>query len=75
MTMPLPDLTDEAKLLHIGKMTVLRKARRDAARKLRDRLIPLLNSIEGEGNSWDVSWLSGLVEEIEQINHKIDEIN
>lgn len=73
--MALPDLTDEAKLLHIGKMAVLRRARRDAARKLRDKLIPLLNSIEGDGNCWDVSWLSGLVEEIEQINNLIDDMN
>lgn len=73
--MAIPDLSDEAKMLHIGKMAVLRRARRDAARKLRDRLIPLLNSIEGEGNFWDVSWLSGLVAEIEEINHAIDDLN
>ena len=73
--MTLPDLSDEAKLLHIGRMTVLRKARRDAARKLRDKLVPLLNSIEGEGSAWDVSGLLELVSAIEEINHAIDEMN
>lgn len=71
----IPDLSDEAKMLHIGRMAVLRRARREAAKKLRDRLIPLLNSIEGEGSSWDVSWLQGLVKDIEEINQAIYDLN
>lgn len=73
--MSLPDTSDAEKMAHIGRMTVLRKARRDVARKLRDRLVPMLNAIEGEGTVWDVSGITELIAEIEQINHAIAEIN
>lgn len=71
----LPDLTDDVKMAHIGKMTVLRKARREVAKKLRDRLIPMLNSVEMEGDSWNVSGVVELVEEIHALNQAIADIN
>lgn len=71
----IPDLSDEAKLLHIGRMTVLRKARKDVAKRLRDRLVPMLNAIEGEHQAWDVSGVADLVEEINQLNQAIEALN
>jgi putative lipase involved disintegration of autophagic bodies len=71
----IPDLTDEVKLLHVGRMTVLRKARKDVAKKLRDRLIPMLNAIEGEQQAWDVNGIAEMVEEINQINQAIAALN
>lgn len=73
--MKLPDLTDEPKMLLIGRMTVLRKARREAGRKLRDRLVPMLNAIEMEGNTWDVSGVIELVDEINELNTAIADLN
>lgn len=71
----IPDLSDEAKLLHIGRMTVLRRARKDIAKRLRDRLVPMLNAIEGEQQAWDVSGIAEMVEEINAINRAIDDLN
>lgn len=73
--MALPDLTDIDKMLHIGRMTVLRKARREVAQRLRDRIVPLLNHFEGGGEGWDVTDIAGLVDEINAINHAIAELN
>jgi hypothetical protein len=71
----LPDLSDEAKMVHVGRMSVLMSARRKAAKQLRDRLVPILNSIEMEGNHWDVSGVVDLVEQIQELNKAIAEIN
>jgi hypothetical protein len=71
----IPDISDDAKMAHIGRMTVLRKARRDVAKKLRDRLVPMLNAIELEDNSWDVEGIVELVDEIRALNQSIAEIN
>lgn len=73
--MTLPDLTDEPKLLHIGRMTVLRQARRAVARKLRERMVPVLNAIENEGNVWDLTGAKDLIDQIEQINEAIAGMN
>jgi len=73
--MPIPDLSDEAKMAHVGRMSILMSARRKAAKHLRDRLVPILNSIEMEGNSWDVEGVVELVEEIRELNRAIAEIN
>lgn len=73
--MAIPDTSDELKMAHIGRMTVLRKARREAAQKLRDRLIPLCNAIEMQDGSFDVSGVVELVEEIQAISRAIEEIN
>ncbi|RYG55527.1 MAG: hypothetical protein EON56_05510 [Alphaproteobacteria bacterium] len=73
--MSVPDLTDADKMAHIGRMTVLRKARKDVAKRLRDRLIPMLNAIEGEHQSWDVTGIAEMVAEINDINAAIQEIN
>ena len=69
----LPDTSDPEKMAHIGRMTVLRKARRAAAQKLRDRVVPLLNSMDEK--EWDVSGIISLIEEITEINAAIQEIN
>lgn len=71
----IPDLSDEAKMAHVGRMSVLMSARRKTAKQLRDRLVPILNSIEMEGNSWDVEGVVELVEEIRELNRAIAEIN
>lgn len=74
--MKLPDLTDTDKMAHIGRMTVLRKARREAGQKLRDKLIPMLNNLEGPGgDGWELTGAKELIDEINAITEKINEIN
>ena len=74
--MKLPDLSDTEKMAHIGKMTVLRKARREAGRNLRDMLIPMLNNFEGSGiDGWHLDGAKELLDEISALNEKIAEIN
>jgi hypothetical protein len=73
--MKIPDTSDTDKMAHIGRMTVLRKARREAAQRLRDRLVPLLNSIEMQDSAWEISGIVELVEEINAINRAIEDIN
>lgn len=73
--MPIPDTSDVDKMVHIGRMTVLRKARRETAQRLRDCLVPLLNSIEMQDSAWDVSGVVELVNEINALNQKIEELN
>ena len=70
--MNLPDTSDEAKMIHIGRITVLRRARNEAAKQLRDKIVPLLNSIEQAGHSWSVEGVSDLLETIEAISKEID---
>jgi len=71
----LPDTSDTEKMAHIGRMTVLRKARRECAQKLRDKIVPLMNSIDMQDSNWDVSGIVDLVNEIQEISHAIAEIN
>ena len=72
----IPDVSDVDKMVHIGRMTVLRKARREAGQKLRDKLIPMLNNIEGQsGDGWELSGVVDLVTEINQLTAKIAELN
>ena len=72
----LPDLSDTEKMSYIGKMTVLRKARREAGQKLRDMLIPMLNNLEGPGvDGWHLIGAKDLLDEIGALNEKIAEIN
>lgn len=72
--MPLPDITDSEKMALIGRQTVLRKARREAASKIRDVIVPICNSFEA-GRSWDLSDIVKLVEEINQINAALDDLS
>jgi hypothetical protein len=71
----IPDTSDSEKMAHIGRMTVLRKARREAAQRLRDKLVPLLNSIELQDSAWNVDGVVDLVEEIRAINQAIEDLN
>jgi hypothetical protein len=74
--MTIPDLNDEAKMIYIGRMSVLTKARREAGKKLRDKLIPMLNNLEGAGgNGWQLDGVNELVAEINELTAKIAEIN
>jgi hypothetical protein len=74
--MKLPDITDTEKMAHIGRMTVLKKARREAGQKLRDKLIPMLNNLEGSGgNGWELAGVVELVGEINALTKTINEIN
>lgn len=72
----IPDISDDEKMAHIGRMSVLSKARREAGKKLRDKLIPMLNNLEGiGGNGWELDGVNELVAEINELTAKIQEIN
>jgi hypothetical protein len=68
----LPDISDDAKMARLGRLTALRKARRDAAQKLRYRVVPMLNNLEQPHGSWDVSGIVELVNEINELNQTIN---
>ena len=70
----LPDLSDDKRMAQVGRLSVLFKARREAAQKVRDKVAPMLNSIEGGGDGWDVNGLVELVEEIQALNRAIAEV-
>lgn len=70
----LPDLSDEKRMAQVGRLSVLFKARREAAQKVRDKVVPMLNSIEGGGDGWDVNGLVEMVEEIQALNRAIAEV-
>ncbi len=70
----LPDLSDDKRMAQVGRLSVLFKARREAAQKVRDKVVPMLNSIEGGGDGWDVNGLVELVEEIQALNRSIAEV-
>ena len=65
----IPDTSDTDKMARIGRRTVLLKARRDAAQKVRDIITIMLNNIDDD---FDVSKLPGLVAEIEAINDALE---
>ena len=70
--MNIPDTSNSEKMAHIGRLTVLRRARTDAAKQLRDKIVPLLNSIELAGNSWSLEGVSDLLLTIEALSKEID---
>lgn len=72
--MAIPDTSNDVEMAAVGRKTVLRKHRRDIARKLRDRIVPMLNSIEGDGSSWNVSGIPEMCDEINQINLALAEL-
>lgn len=72
--MSLPDTSDAERMARIGRVTVLRKARRDLGQKLRDKVVTLLNNMEQPGQSWDVSGIVDLVRGIEEINQALSEL-
>jgi len=67
--MKLPDISNAERMAKIGRVTVLRKARREAAQLLRDRVVPMLN----EGSQYDITGIVDLVNEIDELNKMIDE--
>lgn len=71
----LPDLSDTEKMAHIGRMTVLRQERRELAKKLRDKIVPMLNNLENSGDGWELDGITDLVAQLNEINAKIQEIN
>lgn len=71
----LPDLSDTEKMAHIGRMTVLRKERREIVQKIRDKIVPLLNNIDSSNDDWQLDELPDLVDQVNAINEKIQEIN
>lgn len=72
--MKLPDTSDAEKMAHIGRVTVLRRARLDAAKSLRDKLIPLLNSIEHAESNFDVSGVGELLEFIQETSNELNKL-
>jgi hypothetical protein len=73
--MSLPDLTDEAKVLHVGRMHLLNRARRDVVAKLRDHLVPLFNAMGDSRVQWSTDTVRALLDEVDAINHAIQELN
>jgi hypothetical protein len=73
--MQLPDTSDTEQMAYIGRLTVLRRARNEAAKKLRDKLIPMLNSIEHLGDAWDVSGAAELLEVIQALTAEITNLD
>jgi hypothetical protein len=72
----IPDISDDDEMAHVGRMTTLTRARREAGKKLRDKLIPMLNNLEGAGgNGWQLDGVNELVAEINELTAKIAEIN
>jgi hypothetical protein len=72
--MNIPDISDREKMAHIGSLTVLRRARNDCAKKLRDKLVPLLNSIEHAGDSWDLDGVDELLLTIKTLSQQINSL-
>lgn len=70
--MSIPDTSNEAQMAVVGRLYTLRSARRKAAQKLRDKLVPVLNNIEAEKGVWDVSGIGELLAEIEKLTEFID---
>ncbi len=71
--MALPDTSDVMEMARVGRLYTLRSARRKAASKLRDKLVPVLNNIEQERGVWDTSGIRELLDEIEQLSGLIDQ--
>ena len=65
--MSLPDTSDAEKMAHIGRVTVLRKARREVMMKLRDAVVMTLNNVD-HAYQLDVSGIVGMVRQIEELN-------
>lgn len=70
----LPDLSDDKRMAQVGRLSVLYKARREAAQRVRDKVVPMLNSIENGSDGWDVDGLVELVEQIKELNRAIDDV-
>lgn len=73
--MSLPDLSDETKMLHIGRMTVLRKARRETVLELRNILVPVFNATDDSRSQWSTQEVRDLLDQVDAINHAIEELN
>lgn len=71
--MAIPDTSDTDKMALIGRQTVLRKARREAAQKIRDRIVPICQSFDS-GQDWDLSEIVPLIEEINRLNQALNEL-
>lgn len=71
--MSLPDLSDDKRMAQVGRLSVLFKARRECAQKLRDTLVPMLNSIETMNKAWEVDGVVELVDQIKELNAAIEE--
>jgi hypothetical protein len=67
----IPDTSDADKMALIGRITVLRRHRRELAQKLRDKIVPMLNSIEQHEDAWDLSGIEELINGIRDVNHAI----
>ena len=70
----LPDLSDDKRMAQVGRLSVLYKARRETAQRVRDKVVPMLNSIESGSDGWDVDGLVELVEQIKELNRAIDDV-
>jgi hypothetical protein len=73
--MALPDTSDAEHMAHIGRMTVLRKARREASAKLRDLMTPMLSAVDTTQAQWATAPIRAQLDQIDAINAAIEAIN
>lgn len=71
--MKLPDLSDDAKMALIGRQTVLHRAKKDALQKLRDVVVPMLNT--GADTTAIRAQLLPLIEQVEGIDAALSELS
>lgn len=70
----LPDTSDTDKMALIGRQTVLRKARRERASKVRDLVTAVLNNFDAPRQQWDLTPIVGLVDEINALTKALDDL-
>ena len=68
----IPDLSDEQKMAHQGRLSVLYKARRETAEKARDYATRLFHSVE-DADKWDIDSLEELLKEVSTLTVMIKE--
>lgn len=70
--MKVPDLTDTDKMILIGKITVLRKARREVVQRFRDKVVTMQSHSDFAVNT---AGIIDMVHEIEALNAAFEELN
>ena len=70
--MKLPDTSDVLKMARIGRVTVLKQARRKAALEFRDKAAQFMSNIDRDGGHIDLSWVQPLAEYINELSKEIE---
>ena len=69
--MKLPDTSDVLEMARIGRVTVLKQARRKAALEFRDKAAQFMSNIDRDGPA-DISWVQPLAEYITELSKEIE---